>query len=90
MMRTTLTLDDALAESLKKIAHQSGKPFKQVVNETLLNGLAYSKQPTIRKRYQQETFSLGQAAAGINLDKALLLADELENEALLQKMEQRK
>jgi len=88
-MRTTLTLDDALAESLKKIASQSGKTFKQVVNETLLNGLSYTTK-TPAKRYQQETFPLGQPAVGVNLDKALLLADELEDEALIQKMEQRK
>lgn len=89
MMRTTLTLDDALAESLKKLASQSGKSFKQVVNETLLHGLAMPVNGT-QQRFQQETFALGQPAAGINLDKALLLADELEDQAIIQKMEQRK
>ena len=89
MMRTTLTIDDALAASLKKLANQSGKSFKQVVNETLLNGLAYPVEVPIQK-FQQKTFALGLPAAGINLDKALLLADELEDQALIQKMEQHK
>ena len=88
-MRTTLTLDDALADSLKKLANQSGKSFKQVVNETLLNGLAHPINTAPRK-FQQQTFALGQPAAGINLDKALILAGELEDQALIQKMEQRK
>lgn len=88
-MRTTLTINDALAESLKRLANQSGKSFKQVVNETLLNGLAQTNKIPER-RYQQKAFSLGQPSPGINLDKALLLADELEDKALIHKMEQRK
>ena len=39
-MRTTLTIDDHLARALKERAHRSGKPFKQIVNETLRAGLA--------------------------------------------------
>lgn len=38
-MRTTLTIEDSLAELLKKQAHETGKPFKQVVNEALRAGL---------------------------------------------------
>lgn len=88
-MRTTLTLDDALAETLKKKAHETGKSFKQVVNETLLNGLTNSEQRK-SKPYKQSTVSMGQVSAGINLDKALDLADELEDMAIKAKMELRK
>lgn len=35
-MRTTLTLEDTLAREFKKRALETGKPFKQVVNETML------------------------------------------------------
>jgi predicted transcriptional regulator len=38
-MRTTLTIDDAIARALKELAHRSNKPFNQVVNETLRAGL---------------------------------------------------
>jgi hypothetical protein len=38
-MRTTLTLDDPLAEDLRRLAAESGKPFKVVVNDTLRAGL---------------------------------------------------
>ena len=41
-MRTTLTLDDDLAERLADVARESRKPFKAVVNETLRRGLGNS------------------------------------------------
>ena len=42
-MRTTLTLDDDLAERLADLARESRKPFKAVVNETLRRGLGESE-----------------------------------------------
>jgi hypothetical protein len=39
-MRATLTLDDDLARRLADLAHESGRPFKAVVNETLRKALA--------------------------------------------------
>lgn len=88
MMRTTLALEDTLAGELKKRALETGKPFKQVVNETLLLGL----QQTVRRpqAYRLKPASLGSALAGIDLDKALRLADTLEDGALAGKLEQRK
>ena len=38
-MRTTLTLDEQIAKALKSAAQRTGRPFKQVVNETLRAGL---------------------------------------------------
>lgn len=43
-MRTTLTLDDDIANRLAKQAQKSGRAFKEVVNETLRQGLAWSDQ----------------------------------------------
>ena len=39
-MRTTLTLDDDLAEALKAQARRTDQPFKKVVNATLRRGLS--------------------------------------------------
>ena len=39
-MRTTLTLDDDLAESLREWARLLNLPFKQVVNDTLRRGMS--------------------------------------------------
>jgi hypothetical protein len=38
-MRTTVTLDDDLAERLAELARESRKPFKAVLNQTLRRGL---------------------------------------------------
>ena len=41
-MRTTLTLEDDLADRLAQIARETQRPFKAVLNETLRRGLAGS------------------------------------------------
>ena len=46
-MRTTLTLDDDLAARLKRVAHQRGTSFKQVVNDLLRRGLS-TPDPSLR------------------------------------------
>ena len=88
-MRTTLTIDDGIAQALKDLAHRSNKPFKQVVNETLRAGLsdAGSRRP---RRYKIKPAALGGVSPGIDLDKALALADDLEDRELVRKMQLRK
>jgi hypothetical protein len=39
-MRTTIALDDDLAEKLQDIAHKRRESFRKVVNETLRRGLS--------------------------------------------------
>ena len=89
-MRTTLTIDDQLAAALKDAAHQSNKSFKEVVNETLRAGLAVKKSPSTAKPYRLKPVSLGHVASDFNLDKALQLADALENEELVRKLSMKK
>ena len=89
MMRTTLTIDDQLLESLKAKALSTGKPLKQVVNEALRLGLENLDKPTA-KTYRLKSVSMGPPRAGIYLNKALQLADTLEDEAIAQKLEQRR
>jgi Arc/MetJ family transcription regulator len=86
-MRTTLTIDDALARDLKQRAQMSGKSFKQVVNEALRASLAEARTS---RPYRLQAVSLGEPVHGIDLAKALQLAEALENEALLAKLGQRK
>jgi len=89
-MRTTLTIDEHLARDLKEIAHRSGKPFKQVVNETLHAGLNARRAPGRARRYRLKPASLGQALPGIDLDKASQLADSIEDAEIVRKLELRK
>jgi hypothetical protein len=87
-MRTTLTIDDGIAKALKDLAHRSGKPFKQVVNETLRAGLAAGTPR--RKPYRVKPAALGGVLPGVNLDKALALADAIEDRELMAEMQPRK
>lgn len=48
-MRTTLTLDDDLAEALNHTARHTGRSFKAVVNEAIRRGLAAGEQPLASK-----------------------------------------
>jgi len=89
-VRTTLTLDDDIAVALKTMAYRSGRPFKMAVNETLRAGLAALEAPPKPKRYRLKPASLGGTRAGIDLDKALHLAEVLEDEAMVRKLELRK
>jgi predicted DNA-binding ribbon-helix-helix protein len=89
-MRTTLTVDDHLAKELKEIAHRTNKPFKQVVNETLRKGLHPPHARTDSKPFRLPSVSLGGVRAGVDLDKALSVADAIEDEEIARKLELRK
>lgn len=89
-MRTTPTIDECLVRALKEIANCSGRPFKQVVNETLHAGLGARKAPREARRYRLTPASLGQPLPGFDLDKALQLADALEDAEVARKLELRK
>lgn len=88
-MRTTLTIDDEIAVSLKDLAHRSGRSFRQVVNDALRKGAHALENPEARP-YRLSPTSLGLLRSNINLDKALNLADEREDAAIAMKLELRK
>jgi len=88
-MRTTLTLEKDLALALRAEARRSGRPLKRIVNETLRAGLAARRTPAAR-RYRLRPASLGEVLPGFDLDKALRLAESLEDEAIVRKLELRK
>lgn len=88
-MRTTLTLHDRIAKALKTLAHRSGKPFKQVVHETLKTGLAARETPKPQP-YRLKPVSLGGVLPGVNIDKALRLAAAIEDEEIARELDLRK
>ena len=80
-MRTTLTLDDDLADALRQRAKLLDLPFKQVVNETLRRGLApeaREDRPVFRVRPLRGGFR-----PGIDPLKLNQLNDELETQAFI-------
>ena len=86
-MRTTLTIDDALLRQLRQKALDSGKPFKQVVNETLRAGLEKPTAPP-GPRYVCPAFSTGPLAPAVDLTKANQLAAALEDAELIRRLRQ--
>ena len=74
-MRTTLTLDEDVAAKLKAEARRSGKPFKDVVNEMLRNGLASRSPAPPRAPFRVEVRDLGHVKPGLSLDN---IGDALE------------
>ena len=88
-MRTTLTLETDVALALREEARRTGRPLKRLVNETLRAGLVARKRPATR-RYRLTPVSLGGVLPGVDLDKALRLAEALEDEAIARKLEMRK
>ena len=89
-MRTTLTIEDSVDKSLREIAHKTGKPYKQVVNETLQAGLAARRVVSKARPYRLKPCALGEVTPGYNLTKALQLAEQIEDEEIVRKMEMKK
>lgn len=75
-MRTTLTLEDDIADSLKEQARLLNKPFKQIVNDTLRRGLSPAIEED-RSAYTVKPLP-GGFRAGVDPYKLNQLNDELD------------
>jgi hypothetical protein len=87
-MRTTVTLDDDVAAQLREVANQRGLSFKEALNSALRAGLAPTRSAR-SSRYRVPARDLG-LRPGVNLDKALQFADQLEDHEVVHKLELRK
>jgi Ribbon-helix-helix protein, copG family len=83
-MRTTVTLDQDVAAKLREVARERGLSFKTTINEAIRLGL--NGGAPAGRRYRMPTASLG-VRPGVDLDKALTLAGELEDAEILRKLE---
>lgn len=81
-MHITLTVDEQIAAALKRRAQETGKSFDTVVNETFQAGLEAIHALPRARPYRVSPVSLGAPRQGIDLDKALQLAGELDDEDL--------
>lgn len=88
-MRTTVDIDDDLLKRLRQEAHQHGVRFKHMLNRVLRRGLN-EPSATPAERFECPSFALGEPAPSINLDKALRVADSLEDEEVARELERRK
>lgn len=77
-IRTTLTLDDDVADLLREEMYRSKVSMKQAVNQAVRQALRSSHCE--RKPYRTRPFALD-FKPGVDLDSLNQLADELEAEA---------
>lgn len=77
-MRTTLTLDDDVADKLKRLARRSGRAFREVVNETLRRGLLAEAVGTRRQPFKVSVRDLGALRPGLSLDNIGDLLERVE------------
>jgi len=85
-MRTTVDLDPDLDRSLRSLAAERGITFKEALNSTIRRGL---KGETQAKKFRVNARALG-LRPGVDLTKALRIADDLEDSAIVAKLELRK
>ena len=76
-MRTTLTLDDDVAAKLKAESRRAGRPFRDIVNETLRRGLASRQAAAARKPFKVKARDLG-LKPGLSLDNVAELIEQVE------------
>jgi hypothetical protein len=80
-VRTTLTLDDDVAAKLKAESRHSGRPFRDVVNETLRRGLASQRTTNRQRPFTVQTRDLGDLKPGLSLDDVAELMEQVEGSA---------
>lgn len=80
-MRTTVTLEPDTERLIRQVMEQRGVSFKKALNDLLRAGATPAARAT---SFRTPTFRMGQPT--VNLDRALQLAGELEDEEILRKM----
>jgi hypothetical protein len=87
-MRTTVTLDPDVERLIKDVMRERAISFKEALNQAARDGLR-NKESKRPKRFVQKTFRMGEAQ-GFRWDKALAVADAIEDEELVRKLSLRK
>ena len=77
-MRTTLTLDDDIAERLRREVHRTRRSLREVVNEVLRAGLATRREARPKEPFRVATRDLGELRPGLSLDNVADLLDQVE------------
>ncbi len=84
-MRTTITLEPDTDAIIRRVMRERGLTFKEAVNEAIRAG---ATTPGRRRPFRTPTFDMGQPA--VPVEKALRLADKLEDEELLRELAARR
>jgi hypothetical protein len=78
-MRTTLTLDEDVFQWAHRLSKELDRPFKQVINAALREGLPLLELPAASKPYRTEPRAMG-LRAGLSLDNVAELLAQVEGE----------
>ena len=81
MSRTTVTLDADVEQIVRKRMRERGMTFKEALNDAIRAG---AQPATKRKQFRTSTAAMGESR--VVLDRAIQLAGELEDEALIRRM----
>ncbi len=84
-MRTTLTLDRDVAESLQKEMRRTGRGLKATLNDALRRALRLAGKPPRPPRFEVRPHAFG-VKPGVDLDRLNQLVDELETEDAARKL----
>jgi hypothetical protein len=76
-----VTLDPDTAELLRRRMHERHITFKEALNDAIRTGLG---QPARSEPFRTRTRSMGTSA--VNLDRALQIAAEIEDDELIRRM----
>jgi hypothetical protein len=87
-MRTTVTLDPDVERLIRTAMNERDISFKQALNDAARSGLT-AKTHKRPGNFTQKTFHMGEARE-IRWDKALAVADAIEDEELSRKLILRK
>ncbi len=87
-MRTTVTLDDDVAAKLKRLSRERDISFKEALNTNVRRGLESDTQMAPHP-YRVRARRLG-VKPGVDLDRALALASQLEDAETVRKLALRK
>jgi hypothetical protein len=87
-MRTTVTLDPDVERLIRSAMRERGASFKEALNQAVRDGLLAKKRPRARK-FVQQSFHMG-ATQNFRWEKALAVAEAMEDEELIRKMSMNK
>jgi hypothetical protein len=83
-MRTTVTLDDDVVQLIRRRMAERQVSFKKALNDAVRDGAASRRAP---HKFVTRTADLG--VPTVNLDRALQIAAELEDEELIRRQRRR-
>ena len=75
-MRTTITLDNDVADRVREHMRTNGQGFKETINDLIRKGLSFSP-PSTRHPFQVKARALG-LKPGLSLDNIEELLDQVE------------